>query len=290
MGDSSKTMLSPHAADELRELRRLLLGGDLEDVLNPPLRPEAVSQVLPEAILQASYQQNQLISAVLPTVEAAIQASVQQDSNILSEMLFPVMGPATRKSIAAAIGNLLQSLNQTLEHSLSPQSFRWRLEARKTGKTFAEVVLLRTLVYQVEQVLWIHKESGLVLQHMMADTATAQDPDLVSAMLTAIQDFVKDSFVVEDGGLNTLELGDFSLWLDEGPHAVLACVIRGQTPQDLRGTLRIAQEKLHLVFRQALQTFNGDQSVFKGSQTYLADCFQSRFEARLPGVPSALSG
>ena len=269
--------------DELRDLRRLLFGGEMEELLNPPLQPEAVSQVLADAMLHAGLQdklQAKLTDAVMPTIEAAIQSSVQRDSNVLSDALFPVIGPATRKSITAAIGNLVQSLNQTLEHSLSPQSFQWRLEARRTGKSFAEVVMLRTLLYQVEQVFLIHKSSGLVLQHIVAETAIAQDPDLVSAMLTAIQDFVKDSFTVNSGeSLDALTVGDCTLWIEEGPQAVIACVIRGNAPQELRAVLRSTQEKIHLVFKKALLNFRGDQTPFEDSRTYLEDCLQSRFKA-----------
>ena len=63
---------------------------------------------------------------------------------------------------------MLESLNTTLEHSLSWRSLRWRLDARRTGKSFAEIVLLNTLVYRVEQVFLIHRPSGLLLQHLTA--------------------------------------------------------------------------------------------------------------------------
>ncbi|MGD1866923.1 MAG: hypothetical protein ACFB0D_20420 [Phormidesmis sp.] len=141
--------------DELKELRALLLGGPPEVMLNPPLSPEALSKVLPEAMSQAHERQTGIIAATLPTVETAIKTSLQQNASVLAEALFPVIGPATRRSITTAIGSLVQSLNHTLDHSLSPQSFKWRLEAKRTGKTFAEVVLIRTLIYQVEQVFLI---------------------------------------------------------------------------------------------------------------------------------------
>lgn len=202
------------ALDELTELRSLLFGSELHERLeNAKLRAEDVSRVLPEAIILRSIQQDeQLTKAVVPTVEGAIEASVKQDLNILADALFPVIGPAARKAVSTALKTLSQSLNQTLEHSLSLQSFRWRLEARQTGKSFAEVVLLRTLVYRVEQVLLIHKRTGLVLQHLVAETVAARDADLISAMLTAIQDFVQDSFSVQNGEpLETLQFGELTM-------------------------------------------------------------------------------
>ena len=271
--------------DELAELRRLLLGGDLETILQdaqPALEAQAVSEVLAEAIAQSHAQsQKQLTQAAVPTVETAIQTSVETNINILSEALFPIIGPATRKSVAAAIRNLTQSLNQGLEHSLSPQSFKWRWEARRTGRSFAEVVLLRTLVYQVEQVLLIHKETGLLLQQVVSEQTQSQDPDLVSAMLTAIQDFVQDSFNVQSGGsLDTLEVGEMNIWIEAGPQAVLACVIRGTAPQELRGQLQTTLEQIHRAYAAPLKGFEGDQAPFKSSQTYLQDCLKAQFKTQ----------
>ncbi|MEL7511629.1 MAG: OmpA family protein, partial [Cyanobacteria bacterium J06554_3] len=174
----------PSSNEELRNLRRLILGGDLDEVFKTSIDTDELSELLPLALEKSQKNKEALARALLPTVEAAIQTSIRQDNRILSDAFFPIIGPATRKSIAAAIGNLVQSLNQTLEHSLSPQSFKWRLEARRTGKSFAEVVLVRTLIYQVEQVFFIHRESGLVMQHLVSETAIAQDPKLASAFVT----------------------------------------------------------------------------------------------------------
>lgn len=275
------------AADDLKELRTLLLGGPPEEILNPSITPESLSKVLPAAMSQAHEQGADIISATRPTIETAIQTSVQQNTTILAEALFPVIGPATRKSITAAIGTLVQSLNQTLDYSLSPQSFKWRLEAKRTGKTFAEVVLIRTLIYQVEQVFLIHKETGLVIQHVVTESATARDPDLVSAMLTAIQDFVRDSFTVaQEGSLDTLQLGDLTLLIENGPGAVLACAVRGTAPVELRKLLRSQLEKIHLILGDKLQSFDGDQSLFENCIPYLQDCFQSKFRGTKDTKPA----
>ncbi|MEL6881029.1 MAG: hypothetical protein AAFP09_10915, partial [Cyanobacteria bacterium J06607_10] len=271
----------PSSNEELRNLRRLILGGDLDEVFKTSIDTDELSELLPLALEKSQKNKEALARALLPTVEAAIQTSIRQDNRILSDAFFPIIGPATRKSIAAAIGNLVQSLNQTLEHSLSPQSFKWRLEARRTGKSFAEVVLVRTLIYQVEQVFFIHRESGLVMQHLVSETAIAQDPELVSAMLTALQDFVKESFVTNaDANLDTLTLGEFNLWLEAGPQATLACVIRGTAPQDLRLTMRQTQEQIHQIFGPALQKFDGDSSTVEGVQPYLEDCLKARFRGK----------
>ncbi|MEO1387744.1 MAG: OmpA family protein [Cyanobacteria bacterium J06634_6] len=290
MGDSKISTNMPESLDsqspdavssELQALRELILGGSPDELLHPKVSAESLSELLPEAMTKAQERGPELLLATLPAVESAIQSSVKADEHVLAEALFPVIGPATRQSIASAIGNLVQSLNQTLEHSLSPQSFMWRLEARRTGKSFAEVVLIRTLVYQVEQLFLIHRETGLVIQHVVAESATAKDPDLVSAMLTAIQDFIQDSFDVnKEDVIDSLKLGDFTLLVEEGPQAIIAGVVRGTPPNDLSELLRSQLEKIHLHFDQALHSFDGDQDAFTSVTPYLEDCFQSQFKGR----------
>ncbi|MBD2339556.1 OmpA family protein [Calothrix sp. FACHB-156] len=299
--DNSAAKSSPHSVsinspinnhhlqnnDELNIIRSLLLGVEptqlnklYERLDNPQIQAEDISRLLPEAVILRSKQDKQLGEAIVTTVEAALESSVKQDHNILSETFFPIIGPATRKAISTALEEMLQSLNQTLEHSLSPQSLQWRLEAKRTGKSFAEIILLRTLLYRVEQVFLIHRNTGLLLQHLIALQVTTQDPDLVSAMLTAIQDFVRDSFNIEkEDGLQSLQFGELTIWIEEGPQAVLATIIRGKPPQEFRLTLKDALEKIHLRLSSEMNDFAGDTEPFTVSKPYLEVCLAEGYKS-----------
>jgi outer membrane protein OmpA-like peptidoglycan-associated protein len=272
--------------NELIELRSILFGVEptklnhlYERIENPTFHPNDISRVLPEAIVHRSKEDDQLSEALVSVIEKSIDASVKRDENIIAEAIFPIIGSATRKAIATAFGEMLQSLNETLEHSLSPKSLEWRLEATRTGKSFAEIVLLRTLIYRVEQIFLIHKQTGLLLQHVLASQVAAQDPDLVSAMLTAIQDFVKDSFRVKKGeALQSLEFGELTIWIEDGPQAVLAGIIRGNAPQDLKLVFQDAIEKIHLKLGDELKSFSGETEAFVASKPYLDACLESRYK------------
>ncbi len=273
-------------SDELSELRSLLLGIEptklnqlYERLDNSQITAEEISRLLPEAVILRTIQDKQLSEAIVPTVEQSLQVSVKKDLNVLAQVMFPIIGPATRKAVATVLEEMIQSMNKTLEHSLSPQSFKWRLEARQTGKSFAEVVLLRTLTYRVEQVFLIHKQTGLLLQHMVGMQVTVQDPDLVSAMLTAIRDFIKDSFSIQkEDALQTLEFGELTIWIEEGPQAIIAGIIRGNAPQELRLVFQEAIEKIHLRLSKELNAFQGDTEPFAASNPYLELCLESRYE------------
>src|SRR5262245_50811213 len=170
--------------------------------------------------------------ALTPPVERAITASVRKNPGPLADALFPVMGPAIRKAVNAALAGMVDGLNRTLEHSLSWRSLAWRVEALRTGRSFGEVMLAHTLVYRVEQLFLIESTSGLLLQHLAPGTDGVRDADMVSGMLTAIRDFVKDSFgVAGDDALEGLKVGELSIWIEQGPRAVLAGVVRGVAPR-----------------------------------------------------------
>jgi outer membrane protein OmpA-like peptidoglycan-associated protein len=174
-----------------------------------------------------------------------------------------------------------------MAYSLSLQGLKWRFEAWRTGKSFAEVVMLHTLVYRVEQVFLIHKETGLLLQHVVAPHAAAQDADMVSGMLTAIQDFVHDSFSSREGDqLETLQVGELTVWIEQGPHAILAGVIRGTAPQELREIFQTTNEKIHLEFHDALVEFSGDAAPFEAAKPLLEDCLESQSDPQKQVVAS----
>jgi len=279
---------SPHKqsseeTDAIDELRRLLVGPEQvkishlnERFENPELRAQDVSGVLPEAIKIRSARDDKIAKVLEPSIENAIKASIKRDRRVLVDALFPVMGPAIRKAISSTILGMIQSFNQVLDHSFSIQGLKWRIEALKTNKPFAEVVLINTLLYQVEQIFFIHKDTGLVLQHVGAKGVAAQDPDLVSSMLTGIMDFVSDSFGAEkDESLDTLRIGgDRSVWVEQGPHALLAAVIRGTPPLDVRTVLSEMLDDLHVQQNEDLEAFQGDTTPFEAVRSRLETCLQ----------------
>ncbi len=275
-------------SDDFEELRRLLIEseqekitsledrvGDLDNKLAnlPPVAASEVSDVLPGAIINRRKRDNYLTEAVFPTVEESIKLSIKRDSRVMANALFPVIGPAIRKAINEALSSMVQSLNQTLEYSFSPKGLRWRLEAMQTGKPFGEVVLLKTLLYRVEEVFLIHLETGLLLQHVSANIQQNQDADMVSGMLTAIQDFVSDSFHnTPEATLDTLQIGELYVWIDRSPQLLLASVIRGNAPVSLREIFHGAIEKIQSEQQTALRNFDGDSAPFLLSRPILEDC------------------
>ena len=285
--------LSVKESKGFSHLRQLLLAPEqteLERLKNRLdhrfLEPQDVSRVLPDAIRLRAKQDSRLLSSMIPITQEALSLSIKQSPQLISDSIAPILGPAIRKAIAHSMREMVQSLHQVLEYSMSWKGLQWRWEAYRTGKSFAEVVLLHTLRFRVEQVFLIHKETGLLLNHVVAEGVSGQGEEVISGMLTAIQDFVRDSFgQSQDQGLESLRMGDLTVWIEQGSGAILAGVIRGAPPMELREVFQETLENIHAQFSELLQTFQGDATPFHETHIQLEDCLQAQFEPKTKGLP-----
>jgi outer membrane protein OmpA-like peptidoglycan-associated protein len=225
-----------------------------------------------------------LAEALGPTVAAALKSSVRDEPEVWAAAFVPVLAPAIRMAVTSALVDAVETLNQVLEHALSLRSWRWRIEAWRTGRSFAEVVLLRTLIYRVEQVLLVDRNSGLLLTSVSAPGISVKDQDLISGMLIAIQDFVRDSFQLDQNeNIREIRAGDFSIWVEPGPQAALVAVVRGSAPVELRERLRSAIALIHEKVGTEIRAFEGDSKSFEEiCRCILEGCLQSRSQRKRP--------
>lgn len=266
---------------ELTELRDLLFGGERRqlDELRRRLdtleiTPEELAEKLPQAIAQRAARDRQLAIALAPTVETAISESVRRNPREIATAIFPVLGPSIRKAIAETMSGLVNTINRAIEHSLSARGIRWRIESWRTGVPFAQIVMRHALVYRVEQVFLVHAETGLLLAHVPEDTEA--DADLISGMLTAIGDFVNDSFEPRHTGeLRGFAAGDVTVLVEPGPQAYVAAVVRGQAPETLPSKLQTTLETIHLQWSNPLSAFEGDAAPFSTTRPLLDECIET---------------
>jgi outer membrane protein OmpA-like peptidoglycan-associated protein len=129
------------------------------------------------------------------------------------------------------------------------------------------------LRYRVEQVFLVHRRTSLVVRHVQVPPTRGQDPDLVSAMLSAIQDFIHHSFDAgEYAGLHVVQAGDLTIWIEQGPLAFFAAAIRGSPPLELRIQFRSVLEEIHAKYSSELQNFQGDAAPFEPVTELLENC------------------
>ncbi len=250
-----RSILFQPERDEINQLQEQLesLQFRLDDAKT---RAAETSEVL-TAATQLTHSQNEKYSSVLkPIVVEQFQTSSRENPEIMAEALFPILGPAIRKMIA----NMLS------------------LDKNKKKRT-----------YKFEQLFLIEKESGLPICHAKSEAVETQDADMVSGMLSAIQSFVQDAFSTEEfDSLNTLQLGELSVWVEWGPSAVVAAVIRGVAPEHCRTALQQLLEDIHRDYADQLNAYEGDALPFKVIESdflLFMDNHDSRLRNRVRNLP-----
>jgi outer membrane protein OmpA-like peptidoglycan-associated protein len=236
---------------DLDRLRQLLLAEELDAIADAKQRLQGLereqqdfSQRLPQLIEQAPA--NEMTKALSVPVAHALGSAVRDNSGSIVDALFPVIGPIIRKAISEALRGLMSDLNSVLERSFTLHGLKWRLEAWRSGVPYAQVVLKHSLRYRIDHVFLIERDSGLVLHRESSPGLPDLDADAIAGMLTAIGQFVRDS-VGQDGGdtLEAARVGEYLLWVIEGPRASLACFIHGVPPPALREVLNARLEQIH---------------------------------------------
>lgn len=283
-------------AGKMNELRKLLIGLNheelerLQKLLNDPHEfSNEISSLLPYAIRKMVERGEISVDSLLPFVEESMHKSIQKNPQKLADILFPVMGPAIRKAVSEDLKRMIASINASLESGFSFRSLKWRLQAFTSRRSYAEIVMANSYLYHISNVFLIHKDSGILLHEASAPESKALEADLIASMLTAIRDFVQDSFSnAEKGTLDEIQFGSLKILIEQGPYAVLAVVAEGQPPADYRVTLMETIEAIHFNLGLELEKFDGDTEYFKLADKFLQQCLIKQKKEKKQKAPYQL--
>ena len=285
MANSEDTHSEQSATQRMHEIRELVLGKDglqIKQVVRLHAR-EWIADELSEAIHDREKHDGSVNKVLFPLVEKSVEKSIAANSEKYVGYLYPLMGSLVRKSVTAFINELLEKTNTLIENSLTVKGLTWRFKAWQSGVSFSQYAASQTFVYRVEQVFLIHRETGILLHSVSLDTELKADADLVSSMLTAINDFVTDSFThttnTNEQKLDVVRTEDFTLLLKQGPKALVVAAITGNMPQSVANKLQTTVEDIHNIFAQELNTFNGDPLPFIDTEQHLRDCLIAELKA-----------
>ena len=115
------------------------------------------------------------------------------------------------------------------------------------------------------QDVFVIANSGILLKHITREKKSFMDDDILSSMLTAVKDFVKDSFKTsEEGELDELQYGKLRIIIEYGKQVYIAAVIRGQESTQLRPMMKRTLKQIHRRFGRVLEEWDGDIAGIKG--------------------------
>lgn len=117
--------------------------------------------------------------------------------------------------------------------------------------------------YSLENLFLIHND-GRLISHVSKEENTNLDQDVLSAMFTAVQEFVRDSFQKGEVGLKKLEIGDKSVVIEKGASAYLALIYSGHPSAEVLGSLAILLRDVEERFKGRIERWDGTMKSLKG--------------------------
>ncbi len=131
--------------------------------------------------------------------------------------------------------------------------------------------------YALENIFLIHNDGRLVA-HVSKEDNTNLDKDVVSAMFTAVQEFVKDSFQKGEVGLKKLEIGDKKVTIEKGQSTYLALIYSGWPDKETFENLPMLVRDIEERYKGKLEKWNGTMKTVRGVdkmlQEFMADTYK----------------
>jgi uncharacterized repeat protein (TIGR01451 family) len=150
---------------------------------------------------------------------------------------------------------------------------------------FAVVRRFGTLI---EEVFLVYRD-GVLLYHLSRSLSQDKDEDVLSGMLTAVTEFVRDAFVYgEHRELHQLDFGDYRIMIERGRNLYLAVVYAGKGASIIRKKVRWVLDQIEAAYGSVLDKWDGDMDKVAGARDlireYLLKASRRSFRG-LPGLP-----
>jgi len=130
---------------------------------------------------------------------------------------------------------------------------------------------------RVEEVFLV-SQGGMLISHFSRTLKPHHDRDILAAMLTAVQSFIRDSFDPrENGGLQELAFGRRKILIRQGAHTFLAVVIAGRASPGLARQMKTTLFRVEDAYADVLADWSGYVDEVVGADRILAqDLVESR--------------
>ncbi|MBN8581586.1 MAG: apolipoprotein A1/A4/E family protein [Anaerolineae bacterium] len=215
---------------------------------------------------------DEMAEALGPIMGEAIRVQIRDSRKDMVEALYPVIGESVQRAVGEFAKEFQRNIDARLKASFGPQSMLRTAMARLRGVSPAQLTLRDSLPFSIREIFLIQHGSGLLLAHSHPGSTEVADSDLISGMLTAIRDFVRDSFGHGDENkeLDEVQYGDERIIIQNGRAAYLAVVITGTEPEGFRAKLHMFVSELHVKYEKSLAQYNGDPSTLPNLQPKIA--------------------
>ncbi len=234
----------------------------------------ALAPVLPEAVAQRVLNSpGEYAKALGPEMGTAIKEQITLEREAMVDALYPVIGSTISKYMAEVV----QSINQKVENTLSLEGISRKIRAKLQGVSEAELIFKESMPFAVQAIFLIHKDSGLIISEVQPPETQRLESEMVAGMLTAIRSFVNDC-IAQSGDISEIdqiEYGSSQINIEGAGYCYLALVTKGEPPYSFIEKTRRSLGIIVQQYGEAIQHYDGDPSnVPEPVHALLADLAQ----------------
>ena len=125
--------------------------------------------------------------------------------------------------------------------------------------------------------IFLMTPTGLLLKHYTRRLRPDQDENIMAGMLTAVQNFIKESFDEHGGRLKEIRFENYDILISHSKNVVVAAIISTAKPEKLRTQLKIVTEELEQRFGEKLTTWSGDKNEIGGVDSVMKQLISGKY-------------
>ncbi len=132
----------------------------------------------------------------------------------------------------------------------------------------------------IDDVFLLNRGDGILIKHETRRLRPDIDTDILSGMLTAVQQFVKDSFRGEEGEeLNEMTVGQMHILIGRGKWLILAATITGGDIESMTAQIQRCVQDMEDHNWDRLEDWDGDIEIAKVLGPYLKKLIRGEYAA-----------
>jgi hypothetical protein len=128
----------------------------------------------------------------------------------------------------------------------------------------------------IDEVFLIYHD-GRLIKHFTRRLRPDIDQRILSSMLVAVQDFVKDSFKGVTGGLDELKYGDLKILIGRGKWLIIAAVVAGEDVEKFRPQVGKALAEMEWRYAPLLKDWDGEIGKLIVLERYVYDLIAGKY-------------
>ncbi len=125
--------------------------------------------------------------------------------------------------------------------------------------------------------IFLMTPDGRLLKHYTRRLKPDQDDDILAGMLTAVQNFIKESFEEAGGRLKEIRFENYDIFVSHSKSVVIAAIISTKKPEKLRTQMRLVTDDIEEQYGHKLLNWSGDKADLVGVDTLMKKLLAGKY-------------